>query len=132
MSLPQASKKRRTTTPPSPNPFLLQMGRKRESLVGDGKCYFRTVSNAAFGTEDRHLALRSRIVNFMAELKSIFAMSFCNKDYIKPTLQTYDKKELLQPKLKFRQRQHFFKLTLVYLHKWVKSRRGIHTNRGLR
>ncbi|XP_065837259.1 ATP-dependent DNA helicase pif1-like [Oscarella lobularis] len=79
--LPPAAKKRRTNTPPSPNPFLLQMGRKRESIVGDGKCYFRTVSKAAFGTEDHHLALRLQIVNFMAEYKSVFEMFCCNTEY---------------------------------------------------
>ncbi|XP_065826022.1 uncharacterized protein [Oscarella lobularis] len=79
--LPPAAKKRRTTTPPSPNPFLLQMGRKRESIVGDGNCYFRTVSKAAFGTEDHHLALRLQIVNFMAEYQSVFEMFCCNTEH---------------------------------------------------
>ena len=46
---------------------------------------------------------------------------------IKLTFQTYDKKELGQPKLKFTQLQHFFQLTSVYLHGWVKSGRGIQT-----
>ena len=57
------------------------MGRKRESIVGDGNCNFRTVSKAAFGTEDRHLALRLQIVNFMAEYQSVFEMFCCNTDY---------------------------------------------------
>ena len=81
MPLPPAAKKRPTTTPPSSNPFLLQMGCKRESIVGDRNCYFRTVSKAAFGTEDRHLALRLQIVNFMAEYKSVFEIFCCNEDY---------------------------------------------------
>ena len=46
---------------------------------------------------------------------------------LKLTFETYDKKELGQPKLKFTQLQHFFKLTLECLHGWVKRRREIHT-----
>ena len=88
MPLPPAAKKRRTTTPQSPNPFLLQIGRKRESIVGDGNCYFRTVSKAAFGTKDRHLALRLQIVNFMAEYKSVFEM-FNVFDLQRTELQTF-------------------------------------------
>ena len=39
------------------------------------------MSKAAFGTEDRHLALRLQIVNFMAEYKSVFEIFCCNEDY---------------------------------------------------
>ena len=85
------------------------------------------MSKAAFGTEDRHLALRLQIVNFMAEYKSVFEMFCCDEDY-EAYISKYDKKELGHPKLKFTQLQHFFKSNSV--ESGARDRSEVHRSNG--
>eukprot|EP00118_Oscarella_pearsei_P024260 m.302773 g.302773 ORF g.302773 m.302773 type:complete len:642 (+) comp40827_c0_seq3:1136-3061(+) len=58
--------------PPSPTAILQSMARATKAIDGDGNCYFRCLAQAAFGSQEQHLMLRSEIVNFMTGWKDLF------------------------------------------------------------
>ena len=97
-------------------------------IEGDGICYFQTVSKAAFETEDRHLAIRLQIINFMAEYnKSVFKM--LNKD-CEVHISNERQKGAWATQAEIHATATLFQID-VRVFTWIKSGRQIHTNRGL-
>uniref|UniRef100_A0A1X7SST5 OTU domain-containing protein n=1 Tax=Amphimedon queenslandica TaxID=400682 RepID=A0A1X7SST5_AMPQE len=45
----------------------------REEIVGDGACFYRTISKAITGTEDNHFAVRMSLINFMLDPANVLA-----------------------------------------------------------
>ena len=46
--------------------FLLQFGRHKCRIVGDGNCLFRCISYFVYGTQDYHSDIRSFLTDFMS------------------------------------------------------------------
>ena len=44
---------------------LARIGRKPVNIVGDGNCFFRSVSHQLYGTEDRHLQIRALAIQHL-------------------------------------------------------------------
>uniref|UniRef100_A0A1X7SXU9 OTU domain-containing protein n=1 Tax=Amphimedon queenslandica TaxID=400682 RepID=A0A1X7SXU9_AMPQE len=45
----------------------------RDEIVGDGACFYRTISEAITGTEDNHFAVRMSLINFMLDPANVLA-----------------------------------------------------------
>uniref|UniRef100_A0A1X7SMN6 OTU domain-containing protein n=1 Tax=Amphimedon queenslandica TaxID=400682 RepID=A0A1X7SMN6_AMPQE len=45
----------------------------RDEIVGDGACFYRTISKAITGTEDNHFAVRMSLINFMLDPAKVLA-----------------------------------------------------------
>ena len=53
-------------------PLLRKLGRRREKIIGDGNCYFRSLSKAAVGKQDLPLQFRTQIADIMSQFKHAF------------------------------------------------------------
>ena len=45
----------------------------RDEIIGDGACFFRTISKAITGTEDNHFAIRMSLLKFMLDPANVLA-----------------------------------------------------------
>ena len=45
----------------------------RDEIVGDGACFYRSISKAITGTEDNHFAVRMSLINFMLDPANVLA-----------------------------------------------------------
>ena len=45
----------------------------RDEIVGDGACFYRSISKAITGTEDNHFAVRLSLINFMLHPDNVVA-----------------------------------------------------------
>ncbi|KAE9963002.1 hypothetical protein BLS_009222 [Venturia inaequalis] len=53
-------------------PLLADLGLYAADILGDGNCLFNALSDQIYGNQDEHLAIRSRVIDWMIEHKDYF------------------------------------------------------------
>ena len=67
--------------------FLLTNMRKIKRVLGDGNCFFRSISHQLFASEEKHHAVRSTLVRFENLNKSVFSSYLMSNN--EPTIVTH-------------------------------------------
>ena len=70
--------------------FLLASTRKIKRVLGDGNCFFRSISHQLFTSEEKHYAVRSLLVRFENLNKSVFRSYLMSNN--EPTIDHHIKK----------------------------------------